>query len=237
MSSNSISDRVLLLIFLVAAVASGQQLNSQTVSVEGYVRDAVTMNPIAEAAVSLNLPSWGARVQTRTDPMGRFQLNGIPAGSFVLYAAKDDDGVVRTFSATAGQSLRNVEFRIPPWGVVSGRVTDSAGRPVVGSRVSLFEIGYNRFTGNTSPGWMAAQDPGGTPGWPTGTDSDDRGQFRVRVRAGRYIVQIQPPDSTPQNANPHASLGVIMYPNTQEIEKATLVEVIPGRKRALHPSS
>ena len=177
MSSNSISDRVLLLIFLVAAVASGQQLNSQTVSVEGYVRDAVTMNPIAEAAVSLNLPSWGARVQTRTDPMGRFQLNGIPAGSFVLYAAKDDDGVVRTFSATAGQSLRNVEFRIPPWGVVSGRVTDSAGRPVVGSRVSLFEIGYNRFTGNTSPGWMAAQDPGGTPGWPTGTDSDDRGQL------------------------------------------------------------
>jgi hypothetical protein len=82
--------------------------------------------------------------------MGRFQLNEISAGSFVLFAEKDTDSVARTFSAVAGQKLQNVEFRIPPSGVIAGRVADSAGRPIVGAHVSLLESDYNRFYGDNS---------------------------------------------------------------------------------------
>ncbi|HEV2668712.1 MAG TPA: carboxypeptidase-like regulatory domain-containing protein, partial [Blastocatellia bacterium] len=96
--------------------------------------------------------------RARTDESGRFDFTGLPAGKYSISALAP--GYVspeeRSFPGMRGQALNltpgdrveNIDLEIRRGGVISGRATDSQGRPVVEERVNLFKLNVSNLSGN-----------------------------------------------------------------------------------------
>ena len=121
-----------------------------------------------------------------TDEEGRYKLTNVPPGRYHLTAVSP--GYVfseagangwqpgKVINVAAGDDLKNLDFTLVRGGVVTGRVTDSDGRPVIEQAVTLMladererkEKQYAR---------------------PVSAATDDRGVYRVwGVTPGRYLV-------------------------------------------------
>lgn len=100
-------------------------------AVEGGVADSVTRKPIAGARVKLQ--SGGRSLFARCDASGHFQFPEVPLGEYV--AAADQPGympVGETFGVrlVPDKPRATVNVLLQPYGIVSGRLTDSAGAPL-----------------------------------------------------------------------------------------------------------
>jgi len=127
---------------VIASSALGQPPNGVG-TVQGVVLD-VERQPISGATVyGLPESDMRRRIRTRTDPLGRFTLTDVPAGSIYLHAFKESDWYPDNFysffangigpikvGAAAGETT---EVTIP-LGPKSGRlnlaITGPAGEPV-----------------------------------------------------------------------------------------------------------
>ena len=100
-------------------------------AVEGEVTDSVTHKPIAGARVKLQA---GARsLFARCDASGHFQFPEVPLGDYVAVA--DQPGymaVGETFDVRLApdKPRATVNVLLQPYGIISGRLTDSAGAPL-----------------------------------------------------------------------------------------------------------
>lgn len=81
-----------------------------------------------------------------TDGDGRYRAGDLPEGNFEVrvmlsaYVAEADDGrngLTRTVAVEEGESLASVDFSLVRGGVITGRVTDDRGRPLIGHSVQL----------------------------------------------------------------------------------------------------
>lgn len=130
-------------------------------------------------------------VKEKTDAEGRFNFAGVMPGNYVItpraYAHVLADHVRNTrdgkrILVMAGETVDGVSFNLVRGGVVTGRVTDEQGRPVVRGYISLLEKrgdGDGRFESITLP-------------FPDIQETDDRGVYRLfGVPAGRYLVMVR----------------------------------------------
>jgi hypothetical protein len=147
----------------------------------------VGSEPLKSASVQLlNMDDHSRGASTGTDAGGRFELKGIDPGRYRLKVARtgfvtqeygqrtpNDPGAVLTLSA--GQSMRDLLFRLIPWGVIAGRVINEEGEPLPWSQVSALREIYTRgkrtlYTETTVP-------------------TNDLGEYRLfGLRPGRYFV-------------------------------------------------
>lgn len=128
----------------------------------------------------------------RTSADGAFHLEGLRGGQYMLTVTR------RAFAATSaevrgfasirkagfgwlvtladGQAVRNVEIRLPPAAVVTGRVLDEDGEPMMGVVV---EAEQYRYLQGARSLFAAAR-----------ATSDDRGVYRIYDLApGRYFIR------------------------------------------------
>jgi hypothetical protein len=169
--------------------------------ISGRVVDAVTGRPVSTVVVSLggSMPGPnGPRVLGDTNRIltgadGRFLFTALGPGSFTITATKNGyaegasgrrrpGGASQPVVITAAERTRSVDVRLWKNGSIGGTVTDEAGEPVVGVRVTALM----RTSTYGRPQFIPTQANGFT---------DDRGAYRFsNLLAGEYLVVVVPPN-------------------------------------------
>ena len=142
-----------------------------------------------------NSPPGGANSRNekraKANGEGRFQFNSLPAGRYLVGVLAPGYVTPReyewgppgkTVTLSDGEVMENFEIEAQPGAVITGRVTDRAGNPVVEAGIRLM-----KFDGQGKPQsyWHQLG--------PMGASTDDRGVYRVfGLPAGKYLVSISP---------------------------------------------
>jgi len=155
-------------------------------SIEGTVRDAKTLEPVAAATVeardsgALSLPSEPeiGGVETQTDEKGIFRIDGLSSGLHHVTAR------ARGYSSAGKESVRaggRVDLLLLPGSSIVGVVRGPDDRPVEGALV--------RAEAKGMPGQWIASSP---------RRADAQGRFELNgVQEGDYNVLVRHPDWAP----------------------------------------
>jgi hypothetical protein len=108
-----------------------------------------------------------ATVKAATDSDGVYRLEGVPAGKYRLVASAPalvgtDNSSAGEITVTEDSVIEGIDFALSPGGVITGKITDSEGRPVIGERISLKPLEKGEATtpsrGRACSGRMYATD-------------------------------------------------------------------------------
>jgi protocatechuate 3,4-dioxygenase beta subunit len=152
-----------LFVCALAAQPSGHPPEKALCSVEGRVFSAATGAPLKKAAVWLELfsptrgvngPPTVAGPAATTDANGRFVLDGVEPGSYLLsaqrigyldqgYGARMPQVVGPPLKLGAGDRLTDITFRLTPQSLLYGKVTDEDGDAVPNAQVEVLHVSYS----------------------------------------------------------------------------------------------
>jgi len=225
-------------------------------SIEGIVLRADSADPIAKAQVLLTRvippPPPGANPATPatpppaippviTDASGKFSFKELEPGTYRLaaikngfvrheYGARTAGGAGAPISLPAGQSMKDISFRMTATAAISGRVRTSSGEPGAALNVQLMKTAYNVQGQRTFQTVNSAR-------------TDDRGEYRLFwLTPGRYFVAVGGNSSTLISADGASILflsgglvdgsstnaAAVYYPGTTDPLRATTVDVGSG---------
>ncbi len=222
-----------LLLWGQAPVGQGSAAQLQEGSIEGRVVNAITGEPVGKATVSTpspDAPGVGRPAppakSTVTDSAGHFVLNGLPPRRYSLIVLKPGfvslkgaGAGVGSFNVGSGERVTGVVLRLNPGGVVTGRIVDEDGEPVVRAWVRLW-----RYAVAAGRRRIEEADSEGT---------NDLGEYRFfELAPGRYYVSASRPQTdTPYRAE-EKDFGVTYYPGVLAQSSAQPVDVRAGDRIA-----
>ena len=207
--------------------------------IEGVVVDSVTGRPLPGLFVQLSsvlaepthfpLRNDGGVIWTGTgfmfepvmaDAAGRFQFTRVPAGWFELalrgrglgaYGQSTWSDPPRMLSLRPGERRTGIRLKSFARPIVSGRVVDEAGRPVIDVEVAAISAGGSganrREYTNT-------------------TTTDDRGFYALSPLPGDFLIAALPPPVSHSNAilAPNVAGRQMVYPTTYHPSNTSLVD-------------
>src|SRR5215813_11634594 len=212
---------------VLASPTIALQQSRQPKEPSGTISGRVTINDQpARGVIVLLLPS-GPRLsntttsKATTDNDGRFQLRGLPAGGYQLQAFAPALVTSNLYGRQAqiinlndGESVDGIDLALKPGGVITGRVTNADGEPVIQENVRLLSADQSKRQIYFPYIYMMSS-------------TDDRGIYRLfGVPPGRYLVAVGGEPNgpgLPANGNDR-----YYHPDTSEDSKATVIEVTPG---------
>ncbi len=225
--------------------APSDQSTAGSCQVSGEVIDAITQQPIHKVSLQLVArgPARGmTQIQVggaggvvgspqsyaaRSDDSGHFLFPAVPPGDYILQGYGNDYPVQvygqpnrfspsKILNLTPGHSQDNLEFKLDPGVVITGRVADEDGDPVANAFVTAVARRYVR-------GRVLYSRSGGVR-------TDDLGNYRMyALPAGRYYVSAT---KASRRFRAGATGDVIystkFYPGTTDPTTATALEAKPG---------
>ncbi len=201
-------------------------LRAQPAAIEGVVINQATGEPMAGVHVrftSAMSSGDGQAYGAMSDRAGHFSITSLPAGAYMAEGKQrgffcmppKGSGSIPRVSLKAGQQLSDFKIEMAQEATISGQVLDDNGDPVQANvhadAVSDRIMNYGRF-GN----------------------SDERGEFQIRVAPGKYYIAASPWGGRGQepeirtDGTVDAIYGETYYPGAAAKAKAMLVEVAPG---------
>ncbi len=135
-------------------------------SISGQVFDAATGQPLSKAQLTLfpANPASGRRqpYAASSDSSGTYRFINLEPGNYRLsimrnryvrqqYGQKDMRGPGATITVAPKQNVNEINFRLQPGAVVTGRVTDEDGEPMAGVQVSAMQYRYMRGRRELAP--------------------------------------------------------------------------------------
>lgn len=175
-------------------------------------------------AVGLRLlESSGQQQSTRykavTDEEGNYRISNVPPGNYQVvtvapaFASPEEPGRGKTLIISKDETIENIDFALLKGGVITGRVTDSDGRPVVEQEVSILPVQMDsRFHYG-----------------PSSNRTDDRGIYRIfGVPAGNYRVAAGQMESESIGRMGRGSYRQTFHPAAADISQAGIIEVTEG---------
>ncbi len=207
----------------------GQQ-KTGTARLSGRVTAGDTGKPIRRAQVRASSPDDPQGRSISTDADGRWELKGLPAGSYRLRI--DKGGYVAIFygqqrpfaqgkvvDLSDGQSVDKLDVALPRAGVITGTVLDEFGEPVTGARVTALRYGYLN-------GQRRLMNVG------TGGLTDDVGQYRLHgLTPGEYVLSAtMGPGFLMTNSDDKMGYATTYYPGTAVVNEAQRVRVNEGQE-------
>jgi len=201
---------------------------------------------IAEVLISANgdvAVVYKSTPPVQTDSQGRFAFSNIEPGTYKLifsgsgfarqdYGQRGPGGAGIPIVLAPAQARNDIVMRMTQVSAVSGRIADSAGRPVAGVPVQLFRFAYDESGKRNVQRVSAAQ-------------SDDRGLYRMfSLSPGRYYLSSgNPPGNgnelddiilagggmpTPVANRIPQKYALSYYPGAPEVNSASPIDVPPG---------
>lgn len=232
-STYSVLRVLTLLIFCVVQCAAQVPTKDSTASISGRVTvgGKAAAGVTVVATVNNSVIDNKTVAKSTTDEEGNYKLSGLAAGRFtILPLAKSyivaSEGAYKdagqTVNVAEGETVTKIDFPLVRGGVITGRVVDVEGHPLIGERVSVVT---KDSTSDTRP-----QIPmlGGSK-----NQTDDRGVYRIYgLSPGSYKVSVG-------QASPAGAAVSIMgiggsqyvktfYPSVQDEAKATIIEIKEG---------
>ena len=200
--------------------------------VEGVVRNHATGEPLKKANIVLTRigdpRSMGQPSAITTNAEGRFALTGLEPGQYRMSVERA--GFVRmeyggrpgamaggaTLTLDNGQSMKDIEFRMAPHSVVTGRIVDEDGEPVSYAMVQLQTSRY--FQGKRQL-------------MPLGTaTTNDLGEYRIfGVPAGKYYLSVTSRNHSMSFSMADEGFVPTYYPNAPDVASSSAVNVPLGR--------
>jgi protocatechuate 3,4-dioxygenase beta subunit len=181
---------------------------------------------VVVAALTVNYPQ-ALLAQAVSDNEGKYRLSALTPGpvtvaavapTFVMPFSPSSLVPGRTVNLSADEVVEGIDFKLTRGGVITGRVVDADGKPLIEERLTLTPV-----DGKGEP--LRSQPPRAANLMMNSTD--DRGIYRIYgLPSGRYKV------SAGDNGG-GASLRSgyytrTYYPNTTEVAKAEIVELSEG---------
>src|SRR5688572_9321847 len=208
----------------------------------GAVVAAGTNVPLRRVQMMLQSGGTGgtadSRRITQTDAPGRDEFTRLAAGKFTLVASTPgyiglQYGQRRPYepgtsiAVRDGETVSSIDFALPRGSVISGRVTDEFGQPLVQVQVQVRRFQYSQngqrrlapvMTGNT----------------------DDRGEFRLfGLMPGEYVVEgsrrtiANASDVSISPNDPVEGFRTTFYPGTPNAAEAQPVSLAIGQEAAI----
>ncbi|MGH9801457.1 MAG: carboxypeptidase regulatory-like domain-containing protein, partial [Blastocatellia bacterium] len=220
---------------LVIYLSLTAQLWAQTPPKEGTatVAGVVTLKGEPARNVSVALQPSGQYDQKltqriKTDEAGRFRFERVKAGRYVLGAvapgfvapSENQSGPQGKTINLSDSENAEVEIAMRLGGVITGRVTDSRGNPIVGEGIQLAKLNEQ---GKADRLWLG----------PNGMfyATDDRGIYRIYgLPAGRYFVGLgfEQRPNTIAFTTARVFYPFTYYPGTSDQSQAKPVEISEG---------
>jgi uncharacterized GH25 family protein len=226
--------RSFLLALTLSLLVSGGSAQTPNKAPTASISGRVTIDGKGVAGVTVTattiIASWEKRTAAKatTDDDGKYQLTGLAAGqftimplakAFVLGASDTPQQSGQSITVADGETIEKIDFILIRGGVITGRILDSDGHPVIGERVNLaggdaLDISQivTMFDGPRNR-------------------TDDRGIYRVYgLRPGNYKVSI----GQAAGAGNVAIMGMgsqypkTFYPGVTDEAKATVLEINEG---------
>jgi len=213
------------------AMAQGAGAPQATAVISGMVIDAVTRQPVKGAQVrARNLsPSQSGAPRAgsaTTDAEGRFSIDGLNEGRYILFASLE--GYVgqrfagaglasRLITVGAGQHTSDLLVELTPGATISGHVKSADSKPLAGVAVELLRY-FQSDAGKQLRGVNA----------PVFTDA--AGEYHIHgVPAGNYYLRAVPPThSGLTKVAPKTALAPTYFGNMTDVANAATVPVRPG---------
>ncbi len=230
--------RWFLLIFLGGlAVVSSAQAPAQraTGSISGRVtlegQPAAGVEVVLKPTGDANLDIANARTPPRmatTDAEGRYRLGSLAAGVYrinvhapahvVAGDSANDFEAGKRVNLADNETAESVNFELTRGGVITGKVTDQEGHPVIAEFVHAFRLDEQGKRGRANALGSRFQ-------------TDDRGIYRIfGLEAGRYLVGAgaSADDGVLQMSRGGGFFRRTWHPDAVEEAKAKIVEIRPG---------
>ncbi|HSS22262.1 MAG TPA: hypothetical protein VLL54_19480 [Pyrinomonadaceae bacterium] len=168
-------------------------------------------------------------IKGTTDADGNYQITGLPPDTYQVspfaptHVWTDDRVPARLRAKTIllgeGEAVNGIDFSLTRGGVITGKVTDADGKPVIEENVQIL------FEDQSKHGQMIPSAGGYS------FMTDDRGIYRIYgIPAGRYRVAVGQGNDLPF-ANPRSGRAVYKrtyYPDAAEMSAGEVVEVTEG---------
>jgi hypothetical protein len=208
-------------------------------SVEGKAVDSKTGAPVRFAIVALTgpfleservgsgRPTRATTKEITADEQGRFVFKELAPGAYGLTARREGyepilgaTGTVRDMlNVEAGKNLDGITIKMPPCGVIAGKVVNEKGEPLRGVELVALRYYYGA--------WLWS--PSVAPDIPLKVFSNDIGEFRIaNLMHGQYIVRAAAlPPAAPAGVTP-ALYPSVLFPNALTPENAQPLMVASG---------
>lgn len=209
-----------------------------TATISGRVTAADTGSPLRRVQVRIQGSELRGGRTALTDADGRYFVRELPAGRFNVTAMKPGY-VMMTYGQKRptqqgtpieladGQIVESANIALPRGGVITGRVSDDFGEPVVDARVTAMQYRWSNGRRRT----MMAGRPGTT---------NDRGEYRIwGLSPGEYYIaatandrMFSSPDDSLGASGDSSGYASVYYPGTGSLDEAQRVTVAPAQEIA-----
>jgi protocatechuate 3,4-dioxygenase beta subunit len=209
-------------------------------TIEGRVTDAVTGEPVRKATLTLsptdipqNVTTPPSSYTTTTDSAGRFAMTALEPGKYrfrvsrtgfvnIEYGARGPMRAGTVLALDRASHLKDIDFKLTPHAVITGRILDEDGDPVAAVQVQLARMGYSQGRRQLS--------------YANGGTTDDRGEYRIYgIAPGKYYVtatyrmMMAPVNALDRSAaRPDEDYVTTYYPGTTVAANAAQIEVAAG---------
>lgn len=208
----------LLFICIAAICAQSQVASAKTATISGKVsfKNKGLAGIVVAARISNSSGLDKSRYRATTDQSGNYRITNLPNGTFqvgpiapglVQEKALFEKSVV----IEEGDNVEDVNFSLVRGGVITGKITDADGKPMVEQQISL-QAEDRPYVQVRSFAAMVM--------------TDDRGVFRAfGLRPGKYKVFVGQDDNRLPGSGPYQQT---FYPSVTDPAKAIAVEVMEG---------
>ncbi|HEU4510149.1 MAG TPA: carboxypeptidase regulatory-like domain-containing protein [Pyrinomonadaceae bacterium] len=227
-------------ILTLAVNVSAQTTTSQTTKApRGSISGRVTIKDKGAAGVAIGLrknsnDSFEQYSKVVTDHDGFYRIPNLRAGAYEVYASAPAFVVTDNNSQRSkvvivndDEEVDDINFSLVRGGVITGKVTDADGRPLIMQQVQLFPAEVpdpQQGRGPLRPVYL-----------PNVVVTDDRGVYRMYgLVAGRYKVAAGKGDDANVGsfALTRTTYKQVFHPDVAEYPKAKVIEVSEGSETA-----